>query len=353
MPGSKKKKNTSTPTVRAVSPSAKPVEGQTLSPSAAQHATAKVVVGSRLTAVDEARLEQSAQMQAARMMAELKEFFDALADLQRAGLLKGIGGGDSTDWVRELANKFRPSMDLSSYMAGAARSDGKDPAKGGGDKPGGGGDRIIEKRWSRQNDDGSVTNFSHVTNLENGSYTTTEVWWEGDTEVLYSRHTDYADGSSDGEYRVRLDDGGYVSHAWAKDPNGNFVIDLFQTTDRHGNVVEVYDRAAARRRGLVRIPTEDETSELGRELGRRFSHGKRAGSPVVTWVNPGDPDLSGPTDAPRINPGESIVVNPATESAGKQAREISAERAKHLVQDLRDKVGGVVNPPGPSDGRKD
>lgn len=346
MPGTKKTKRT----VRAVSPSTK--QKNTISRSAATRAIARVATGSPLTPADQARLEQIRQLEAARAAAELKDVLDVLKELER--MEPSLGGGGSvlpmgpsgsergSGSARDDRQAFMPSMDLSSYMRGAARQDG-----GGGKQPQTDNEPKSDT-WTTRGEDGTTTVHTRVHNSENGSTTTTHRTHDGDRETRYVLITDYADGSSEGVTRATLPDGTTVTHTWSTDPSGNFVTDHFTTEDSQGRLVEEWDRADSRRRGFVRLPTDDETTELGRALGARFSHGAKKPAPVVTHVNPGDPDASGP-QAPRFNPGERIVVNPAPDAAGQQAREVSAERAKHWQQQLRDKVGGHVNPPGPSD----
>ncbi len=64
-----------------------------------------------------------------------------------------------------------------------------------------------------------------------------------------------------------------------------------------------------------------------------------------------NPDQTGPEEGGdtgpatgQINPGGSIVVNPDVAAEAGQAREVSAERAKHWQDQLKEKAGGIVNP---------
>ena len=354
MPGTKK---TAKPKVRAVGPSARTAK-TVLSSARAARATARVIVKPRLTPAEHAQLDRIAQAHAARMAAEFKDLFEVMSNVERvepslggrrdggpAGIpdLSGLPGGSSqgSGSQRDDRHAFMPSMDLSSYMAGAASGDAtvtKDPETG-----------IVEKTWTTENEDGTSTVHTSAHNPQEGSSTSTHTTRSGGREVHHIRITDRRDGSSEGETRV-TDADGRTTHTWERDSRGNLVVDFFQTTDRRGRVVEEWDRARVPRGGLNRMPTDDATSELGRALGARFSHGAKKPGFSGPLVNPGDPDLSGP-EAPRLNPGDSIVVNPAGEAAG-QGREVSAARARHWQQQLRDRVGGLVNPPGPSD-RKD
>ena len=69
----------------------------------------------------------------------------------------------------------------------------------------------------------------------------------------------------------------------------------------------------------------------------------RSGLENPDLVNPGQLDDSGPK-AERIDPGDSLVVNPA--GAASQAREVSRELAEHWKAQLLERAGGLVNPPG-------
>jgi hypothetical protein len=59
--------------------------------------------------------------------------------------------------------------------------------------------------------------------------------------------------------------------------------------------------------------------------------------------NPGQPEDSGPR-ATTIDPGDSIVVNPA--GAATQAHAVSRELMEHWQNELRERAGGLVNPEG-------
>ena len=56
-------------------------------------------------------------------------------------------------------------------------------------------------------------------------------------------------------------------------------------------------------------------------------------------VNPEGPDDSGPEVA-RIDPGDSIVVNPAGETG--QSRQVSNELAEHWRNQLLERAQGVI-----------
>lgn len=322
-------------------------------PSAGSKVT--VAVRGRLTPAEHARLDRIARAHAARMAAEFKDLVDVMQNVERVepslGGSKGGGPGG-----RDLAGRagakisgsqgatddrraFMPSTDLKSYMAGAASGDAtvrKDPSTG-----------VVEKTWTTNNSDGTTTVHTSAHDAHEGTSSSTHRTLSGGNETHFIRITDHRDGSSEGETRVTHRDGRSVQHTWARDPGGNLVTDYFpQTTDSRGRTVEAWDRARDRRRGLTRLPSDDAGSDLGRQLGARFSHGAKKPAPVVTHVNPGDREDTGPR-APRINLGKKIVVNPAVEAAN-QGREASAAQRKHWQQQLRDKIGGQVNPPGPA-----
>ncbi|MGE0703770.1 MAG: hypothetical protein AB7F99_01145 [Vicinamibacterales bacterium] len=369
------------PRVRAVRASArKPV------PASAK-GTVRVRERIRLSPVENARLDRIAENHAARLAAEFAHLEGLAQDL--AGAASGIAGGKGTrpgalrtgglrdsmtgaseryrmphadlldglpgntdataagnagpserGGARGDASAFRPSGNPAAWMAGAASTDAtvtKDPSTG-----------IVEKAWTVENGDGSTTQRTSVFNPQDGSTTSTSrTTSAGGGETNYIRITDHANGTSDGTTRMS-DQDGTTTHEWARDTKGRLVTDLFTTTDSRGRVVEEWDRRLRPPQGINRMPTGEETSELARRLGARFSHGAKA--PVVnpTKVNPGDRDDS-PPPAPRLNPGDGIVVNPA--GPGVQSREVSAARAKHWRQQMRDKVGGIVNP-GSGGGRK-
>lgn len=315
-------------------------------------------------------LDRIARAHAARMAAEFADFQDATRDVTRVdpglgqrgnarvmpaveaftvphadllgrlprtsdGAPVGNASPSERGGARGDADALRPSADPTSWMGGAAGSDAnvtEDPATG-----------VIEKAWKVDEDDGSTTVHRSVHNPQDGSHTSTRTRSEGGREVHYIRITDNQDGTSNGTTRG-TDARGVTTHEWSRDASGRLVQDWFLTTDHRGRTVEEWDRGEDRRRGFVRIPTDDQGSALGRRLGERFSHGAQARAPEVTKVNPGEPDNSGP-QAERINPGQSIVINPA--GVGSVTRDMSAARAKHMRQMLRDKVGGHVNPPGP------
>jgi hypothetical protein len=65
-------------------------------------------------------------------------------------------------------------------------------------------------------------------------------------------------------------------------------------------------------------------------------------------VNPGDPDDKG-NAAPRIDLGDAIVINPDVNEVIGGGRELSAEVGAAMRRYLREKVGGLVNPPGPAE----
>ncbi len=65
-------------------------------------------------------------------------------------------------------------------------------------------------------------------------------------------------------------------------------------------------------------------------------------------VNPGDPSYGG-NEAPRLNPGISIVINPNINESTGSGRELSAELGKAVQQQLSEKVGGKINPPSPNE----
>ena len=306
-------------------------------------------VRARLTPTESARLDRIARAHAARMAAEFKDLFDVTQNVERVEPSLG-GGKGGAQGGRDLAGRagagtkgsqaaaddrrtFMPSTDLRSYMAGAARGDATVTKVGG----------VVEKTWTTNNSDGTTTVHTSAVNTREGSSTSTQTTRNGGDE-MHIRITDHRDGSSDGETRVTNRDGSSAQHTWSRDPAGNLVIDYFQTTDRRGRTQE-WDRARDPRGGLTRLPSDDAGSELGRRLGARFSHGAKKPAPVVKQVNPGQRDDTGPR-APRINLGKKIVVNPAVEAAN-QGREASLAQRKHWRQQLRDKIGGQVNPPGP------
>lgn len=84
---------------------------------------------------------------------------------------------------------------------------------------------------------------------------------------------------------------------------------------------------------------------LATYLAARFSHRPHTPPPEPSKVNPGAPNDSGPR-APKIDPGESIVINPVTEASG-QSREMSAELAALLRDHIRkNPVGTPSGNPG-------
>lgn len=317
----------------------------------------------------------------ARLAAELATFFEALGEIERTepslggGSATGPGGrpiGDLADALdttkpgfdipheellgrlpsnsdgapvdnagpseqggaREDAAAARPSSDPRAWMSGAASQSVTtvDPDTG-----------IKETRSTTENESGSTTTTTTAFNPANGDTTTTSTTRDSSgRRTTYIIITDHADGTSEGESTFSNRTGS-TQQSWARDANGNMTRDHWTITE-NGRVTDEYDRDPRDRSRRLRMPREDETSDLARRLGQRFSHGKKAPPPEIDKVNPGDPDDS-PPPAPRINPGDSIVVNPGGPAAS--GGKISRERAASWRQRMRDKVGGLVNPPGP------
>ena len=310
----------------------------------------------RLTPAESKKLDRIAQAHAARMAAEFKDVREVVQHFERVEpslggretgrvpsgrdvVAKTGGSSERSGGAKDDRQLVMPSTDLASYMAGATSDDATVTKDAG----------VIEKRWNTRNDDGTTTVHTSAYNANEGSRTSTETT-RSQNDTRAQRITDRRDGSSDGETvitdrRDRL----IVRHSWERDARGNFVRDNFQYRDYRSGEERDYDRAAERRRGLVRLPSDDAGSPLGRRLGARFSHGATKPAPVVTQVNPGERDDSG-SRAPRLNLGKKIVVNPGVE-AGNQGREVGAARVKHWQRQLRDKVRGQVNPPRPKGGK--
>jgi hypothetical protein len=132
------------------------------------------------------------------------------------------------------------------------------------------------------------------------------------------------------------------------------------TYDGEGNPVDGHERARLPPAEGTDNPGPDEPTESQKELGRwlfgQHNVGKHApagsGPRETTLVNPGDPDYEGAGlgKGPRLNPGESIVVNPSTESASPTARALTPEQAAHLKAQLEDMVRGPGAPPGGDEG---
>jgi hypothetical protein len=322
-------------------------------------------------AIDEARLDEIAEANQARIASELADL-QAMVDV---GLEKyeGLGGTKApsvekvpgydmphqemlgnvprnTDSVpyanaspsergaaRGDAAALRPSDSSSDWLSGAASGDAtveKDPETG-----------AVVKTWTLSNDDGSTTRRTSSYDPQSGSQTSGSTTTSADgTSSARVQITDASDGSSDGTTRV-TEGGTTMSHSWVRDSSGNMTHDVFETTDSNGRVIDSWDRGndPRFRDNLARMPRDDATSEAGRRLGARFSHAKPTPPPEVTKVNPGDADDSGPGTS-RINPGEGIVVNPSIDVSSQQARQVGAAQAKHWKDELRDKTGGKINP---------
>jgi hypothetical protein len=244
--------------------------------------------------------------------------------------------------ARRDAAAARPSTNPRDWAGGATSQDGADPTYNEYPLDNGGTQRV----WHFSN--GSFV--EEVTVGGDGSPRTTTIFayeaesgeQSGETS-LYDQNGDLvlrttfranADGSSSGSTTVR-NGGTYTTSIWEKDAGGQ----------KTGGTVEKTSSDDLKK-GMAVLPGTESgaNSAFARYLARRFSHGKKAGPPVVTHVNPGDPDYARPVRGSRLKPGKGII-----DVEEQKSRHVSRERAEHWQQELKDKVGGKVNPPGPND----
>lgn len=215
-------------------------------------------------------------------------------------------------------------------MSGAA-------SKGGGSSKR---DEIV-RSVTRPNGDGTTTTTE--TRLDRRTRSVTQSTMTSDADgnptdtVSVTRN---ADGSSTGNHMFQTE-AGWINNVWPFDAHGNPRGGMIEHYDRRGNKLRVID--------LSRMPTEDEPSDLAVFLAAKLSHRVHTPPLEVNKVNPGASKDSGP-QAPRIVPGEAIVINPQTESVG-QGREVSAEMAARMKDHLRQNPGGTAggNPGEPSE----
>ena len=138
-----------------------------------------------------------------------------------------------------------------------------------------------------------------------------------------------------------------MEHLWARDAEGNITSDVFTGIDSKGIIVREWDRAA-QRRNLTRTPRDDGTGDgkwarwQVKIIGRRPDLSLKNPNQVIAEEG-GD---NGPAGG-NINPGGTIVVNPDPIKEAGRSRRISAARAAHWQQKLKEKAGGQVNPPNP------
>jgi hypothetical protein len=211
------------------------------------------------------------------------------------------GHSEQTGDRNNDAAAWRPSSDLRQLAGGIASGDGSNELKQVSTSPDGrvtlvtrfSGDGTVQQETTIQE---NVPDQRH----SDGSYT---LAGEGATRIV---DTQYADGTRQVVHYQRVGNGDWEEVG----------------------------------RDFRRMPTENESSPLAAYLAWRFGPRASAPAPEVTKVNPGDASDSGPA-APKLIPGESIVVNPAADSA-QQSREVSEEMAAHV----REKIGDIGTPGG-------
>jgi hypothetical protein len=170
-----------------------------------------------------------------------------------------------------------------------------------------------------------------------------------------------------GEQRVvHLDNNGNVIGHDSKTVNGDGSVVV--TSSRGGNMVEIVRTADGDVTKMVNgreVPdrpqtgfdkildpnSDDSDGAWARWLAKAMGKDPDLSLKNPNQVDPG-PDGAAPNpQAPRlVLPEDQLVINPSPESAGGQARQISAEQARALQDQLRDKAKGPGGHPGDPDG---
>ncbi|HEX6498057.1 MAG TPA: hypothetical protein VF054_03390 [Micromonosporaceae bacterium] len=248
---------------------------------------------------------------------------------------RNAGPGETGD-IRDLGSASRPSPNPQDWVGGAGSQDGTTYEM----------ERIdshtVRMVWRLDN--GS---FVEVVKSRAGGYEVETIFtYEaasrqqlGETSlsdehglVLRTTYVVDADGSTRGSTTVR-NGATYTTYVWEKDPEGRPVDDGVEKTS--GDDLK---------KGVATLPGTDSgpASALARALARKFDHSKKADPPVVTYIDPASPEHRQPAQAPRLKPGPGVV-----DVQQEHAADAGRARIEHWQEELRDKVGGIVDPPGP------
>jgi len=186
-------------------------------------------------------------------------------------------------------------------------------------------------------------------------------------------------GISDGRVtRTELGDGGHVIvHTWRDAAGGSHQqSDIFNADgtsavertninsdgsrtrwraefDEAGNATNLNEEARLPSGDPAGSPDPDNpgySPEFAR-WASQFDHSAKKGAPVINQVNPGPDGATPNPQAPRLAlPEDQLVINPSPDNTGGQARQISAEQAQALQDQLREKVKGPGGDPGTPEG---